>query len=74
MALGAAFYAANSSKKFKVKGMHLYDGFNFEVRLEAKNLDESVEVGSEHFFLKNVTVFKKKTRFGTNKEVTFRCK
>lgn len=29
MALGAAFYAANSSKKFKVKGAHLYDGFNF---------------------------------------------
>jgi hypoxia up-regulated 1 len=29
MALGAVFYAANSSKKFKVKGLQLYDGFNF---------------------------------------------
>ena len=29
MVLGAAFYGANSSKKFKVKGIHLYDGFNF---------------------------------------------
>lgn len=29
MVLGAAFYGANSSKKFKVKGVHLYDGFNF---------------------------------------------
>ena len=39
MALGSAFYAANSSKKFKVKGVHLYDGFNFEVRLVVRNLD-----------------------------------
>ena len=39
MVLGAAFYAANSSKKFKVKGMHLYDGFNFEVRMVIKNLN-----------------------------------
>jgi hypothetical protein len=38
MALGSTFYAANSSKKFKVKGMHLYDGFNFEIRLVLKNL------------------------------------
>jgi hypoxia up-regulated 1 len=29
MVLGAAFYGANSSKKFKVKGVNLYDGFNF---------------------------------------------
>jgi len=29
MVLGGAFYGANSSKKFKVKGIHLYDGFNF---------------------------------------------
>jgi len=29
MVLGAAFYGANSSKKFKVKGINLYDGFNF---------------------------------------------
>jgi len=28
-ALGGAFFAANSSKKFKVKGIELYDGFNF---------------------------------------------
>lgn len=29
MVLGAAFHGANSSKKFKVKGINLYDGFNF---------------------------------------------
>lgn len=29
MVLGAAFYGANSSKRFKVKGLNLYDGFDF---------------------------------------------
>lgn len=38
MVLGAAFYGANSSKKFKVKGVNLYDGFNFEIRAVIKNL------------------------------------
>jgi hypoxia up-regulated 1 len=37
MVLGAAFYGANSSKKFKVKGINLYDGFNFEMRLVLRN-------------------------------------
>ncbi len=39
MALGGAFFAANSSKKFKVKGINLYDGFNFDIRLVLGNLD-----------------------------------
>lgn len=39
MVLGAAFYGANSSKRFKVKGVNLYDGFNFEIRAVLKNLD-----------------------------------
>ena len=42
MALGSAFYGANSSKKFKVKGMNLYDGFNFEMRIVLKNLDTTI--------------------------------
>ncbi len=37
MVLGAAFYGANSSKKFKVKGINLYDGFNFEMRIVLRN-------------------------------------
>ena len=43
MALGGAFFAANSSKKFKVKGINLYDGFNFDIRLVLRNLDETIE-------------------------------
>lgn len=45
MAFGAVYQAANNSKKYKVKGMHLYDGFNFEVRIVLRNLDESIEEG-----------------------------
>jgi hypothetical protein len=37
MVLGAAFYGANSSTKFKVKGINLYDGFNFEMRIVLRN-------------------------------------
>jgi hypoxia up-regulated 1 len=43
MALGGAFFAANSSKKFKVKGINLYDGFNFDVRLVLRNLEEDIK-------------------------------
>ena len=67
MVLGAAFYGANSSKKFKVKGIHLYDGFNFEIRAVIRNLDESIEEESEGYIFKNVTIFKQKTRFGITK-------
>lgn len=42
MVLGAAFFGANSSKKFKVKGINLYDGFNFEIRTVLRNLDEDI--------------------------------
>lgn len=39
MAFGSAFLAANSSKKYKVKGLHLYDGWNFDVIANIRNLD-----------------------------------
>jgi hypothetical protein len=73
MALGGAFFAANSSKKFKVKGINLYDGFNFDIRLVLRNLDETIQQGDEKYFYKNATIFKKKNRFGLNKEVNFKC-
>jgi len=43
MVFGAAFYGANSSKKFKVKGINLYDGFNFDMRIVLRNADETIE-------------------------------
>ena len=42
MAFGAAFYGANTSTKYKVKGIHLYDGFNFDMRIVLKNADEEI--------------------------------
>ena len=74
MAFGAAFYGANSSKKFKVKGINLYDGFDFEIRIVLKNADEDIEEGDTRFYFKNATLFKKGSRFGLTKEVTFKCK
>jgi hypothetical protein len=67
MALGGAFFAANSSKKFKVKGIHLYDGFNFEIKLSLRNLDETIKEGSKNYYNKNATIFKRKSRYGLNK-------
>ena len=62
------------AKKFKVKGIHLYDGFNFEIRAVIRNLDENLQEGDEGYIFKNVTVFNKKTRFGITKEINFRSK
>jgi hypothetical protein len=74
MVFGAAFFGANSSKKFKIKGINLYDGFNFDVRIVLRNADESLEEGDIGYYFKNATLFKKKSRFGLTKEVTFKCR
>ena len=42
MALGASFIAANCSPSFRVRDIRLNDGFNFEVELVIKNLDETI--------------------------------
>ena len=73
MVLGAAFYGANSSKKFKVKGINLYDGFGFDMRIVLRNADESIAEDSSRYYFKNTTLFKKKNRIGLTKEVTFKC-
>lgn len=73
MVLGAAFYGANSSKKFKVKGVNLYDGFNFQIRAVLRNMEEGIKESDERYLFKNVTVFHKKNRFGLTKELNFKC-
>ena len=74
MVFGAAFYGANSSTKFKVKGINLYDGFNFDMRIVLRNAEEGIEEGDSSYYFKNATLFKKKNRFGLTKEVSFKCK
>lgn len=39
MALGAAFYAANMSKIFRVRPVHVYDWFNLDIFMEIYNED-----------------------------------
>jgi molecular chaperone DnaK (HSP70) len=43
MVLGASFFGANSSKKFKVRGINLYDGFNFDIGAVLKNSDADID-------------------------------
>ena len=74
MAFGSAFLAANSSKKYKVKGLNLYDGWNFDVVANIKNLDESIEEGDSNFLDKTVKVFKKGQRFGLIKDLLLKTK
>jgi len=74
MVFGAAFYGANSSRKFKIKGINLYDSFDFEIRIVLRNADESLEEGNEGYYFKNATLFKKRSRFGMTKEVTFKSR
>ena len=74
MVFGAAFYGANSSKKFKIKGINLYDGFNFDIRIVLRNANEKIQEGEDGYYFKNATLFKKKNRFGMTKEVTFKCR
>ena len=67
MVFGAAFYGANSSKKFKIKGINLYDGFNFDIRIVLHNADKTISEGDQGYYFKNATLFKKKNRFGMTK-------
>lgn len=45
MALGASYHAANFSGSFRVREILLNDGFNYQVRAEISNLDESIKEG-----------------------------
>lgn len=75
MALGSAFLAANSSKKYKVKGLQLYDGFhNLEVIASIRNLNPAIEEGDPNYINKNVKIFKKGQRFGLIKDVLLKTK
>lgn len=75
MAFGSAFVAANSSKKYKVMGLQLYDGFhNFDISLSIKNLDSTIEENNEGYINKNVKVFKKGQRFGLVKDILLKTK
>ena len=70
MALGASFQAANLSHYFKVREIWLDDGFDFEIFLHIKNLEETAPE-SENFFNKSLTLFNIKKRFGSKKQISF---
>lgn len=50
MALGAAFHAANQSHSFKVRPVHYYDGFSFDIGIEISSLE--LKEGDDNYFYK----------------------
>lgn len=65
MAFGAAFMAANMSTIYRVKPVHFYDGYDFDIQLNIKGLDESDD------FSKELNLFPRKSRFNSRKSVGF---
>ena len=65
MAFGAAFMAANISTIYRVRPVHFYDGYEFDIQVIIKALNP------EDDFYKQVILFPRKTRFGTKKSLAF---
>jgi hypoxia up-regulated 1 len=69
MALGAAFHAANLSASFKTRQIYMNDGYNFDIRVELRDI-EAAE-GGEEGLNKQAVLFPAKTRFGSKKILAF---
>lgn len=69
-ALGASYQAANFSRSFRIRDILLADGYNFGVKAEITNLDQTEE-SSPDYYHKSFTLFPIKKRFGTKKSVNF---
>jgi cytochrome b subunit of formate dehydrogenase len=60
MALGSVLHAANMSVSFRVKDIHIYDGYNFDVKLVVKSESETIL---------DETLFKKGDYFWAKKDI-----
>lgn len=69
MALGAAFHAANMSHSFKVRPIHLSDGFSFDIGVEIKSADLTPE--DEGYFYKSILLFPYKKKYGSHRSINF---
>lgn len=65
MAFGAAFMAANISTIYRVKPVHFYDGYEFDMQVVITGTDQ------QDSFYKQTTLFPRKTRYGSKKSVAF---
>jgi len=74
MTLGASFHAANLSSSFKTRPIYMNDGYNFDIRVELRDLEserlESTEEGTPKLE-KQAVLFPYKTRFGSKKVLAF---
>jgi len=73
MAMGAAFHAANLSASFKTRQIYMNDGYNFDIRVELRDIDAPQTTGDEEVtgLNKQAVLFPTKTRFGSKKILAF---
>ena len=74
MTLGAAFHAANLSASFKTRQIYINDGYNFDIRIELKDLvgpDQTPISGEGASLDKKAVLFPYKTRYGSKKILAF---
>lgn len=80
MALGAAFRAANISNAFRVRTVGMEDIYPFPIGIRLVDLisvplpstGDSSSDGEDKFWVKRATLFKKNSRLGTKKSVSFK--
>ena len=77
MALGAAFHAANMSHSFRVRPVHFYDAFDFDIQIEITHFESNSSNNNDTetpeeiaLFNKSVVLFPAGKRFGTRRAVT----
>ena len=74
MALGAAFHAANMSHSFRVRPVHFWDTFDFDIQIDITHFDvnksEEVVDNVAEDFNKSVVLFPAGKRFGARRAVT----
>ena len=66
MALGAAFFAANMSRNYQVKNVHLYEDLNYQINLEIKNLYKQDD---QDIYYKKILFFDSDTHIGKKKNI-----
>lgn len=67
MAQGTVFFATNFSSSFQSKKIYGNDGYNFDIRVELKNLNADSEA-----LEKGTVLFPTKTKFGSKKTLSFK--
>lgn len=61
--------AANMSHSFKVRPIHFYDGFSFDIRVEISS--QHLQPEDEGYYYKSILLYPYKKKFGTRRSINF---